>query len=85
MTQRTGASKRLGATYLVAAYRNDALLNRRNPDGDGVCHPYRADFLFAVFALRLKAAVVGAPLLPTFRIRSPLPALILARFAWMFA
>ena len=81
MTQRIGALQRLGATCLVAAYSNDALLNRGNHDGDGVCHPYRFDFLFAVFALCLKAAAVGAPLLPTFRIRSPLPALILARLA----
>jgi len=37
-------------------------------------------FRFAVFAERLNAASVGAPLLPFFLIVSPLPALILARF-----
>lgn len=40
---------------------------------------------FAVFLERLNAAAVGAPLLPGLRIRSPLPAAIRLRFAWMFA
>tara|TARA_B100001063_G_scaffold180269_1_gene169383 strand:- start:196 stop:357 length:162 start_codon:yes stop_codon:yes gene_type:complete len=40
---------------------------------------------FAVFAAFLKAAAVGAPLLPTWRIRSPLPAAIRLRFLWMFS
>ncbi len=37
--------------------------------------------LFAVLADRLKAFAVGAPLLPGFRIFSPDPALMRARFA----
>jgi hypothetical protein len=38
----------------------------------------------AVRAETLKSLAVGAPLLPTFLILSPLPALILARLAAMF-
>jgi hypothetical protein len=45
-------------------------------------HAFFTFFLgfFAVFAAALKAAVVGAPLAPTFLIFSPLPALMRARF-----
>ena len=39
---------------------------------------------FAVFSLSLKALSVGAPLAPFLRIRSPLPAFILARFLAIF-
>ena len=39
---------------------------------------------FAVLALSLNAFAVGAPLEFGLRIRSPLPALILARFLWIF-
>lgn len=40
---------------------------------------------FAVFADRLKALSVGAPLEPGFRILSPDPALIRRRLAWMLS
>jgi hypothetical protein len=39
----------------------------------------------AVFAALRNAFAVGAPLLPGFRIFSPLPLAILLRFAWIFA
>jgi|TARA_R100000081_G_scaffold88327_1_gene59715 hypothetical protein len=43
-------------------------------------------FLFlAVFADRLNALAVGAPLVPGFLIFSPLPALMRFRLAWMLA
>ena len=49
-------------------------------------HAVFAFFLgfFAVFAAALKAAAVGAPLVPTLRIFSPLPALMRARFLAIF-
>jgi hypothetical protein len=37
----------------------------------------------AVFLAALKAFAVGAPLVPGFLMRSPLPAEILARLAWI--
>jgi hypothetical protein len=40
---------------------------------------------FAVFAAALNAALVGAPLAPTFLIFSPLPALMRARFLAILA
>ena len=46
----------------------------------------RLDFVFlAVLAACLKFFAVGAPFDPGFRMVSPDPALILFRFAWMFA
>lgn len=50
------------------------------------CHPLeplQAFFFLAVFFERLKAASVGAPLLPGLRIFSPLPAAIRLRLALM--
>ena len=48
---------------------------------------YRLTFLgfLAVLAACLKFLAVGAPFSPTFLIRSPLPALILARFLCMLS
>jgi hypothetical protein len=46
----------------------------------------RHNYLFlAVLADSLKSLAVGAPLAPGFRIFSPLPAAIRARFAWIAA
>jgi hypothetical protein len=45
----------------------------------------RLGFFFAVLALLRKSAADGAPLDPGLRIFSPEPALILLRFACMFA
>ena len=42
-------------------------------------------FFFAVLADCLKAFAVGAPFAPVLRIRSPDPAAIRFRFAWMLA
>jgi len=42
-------------------------------------------FFFAVLADCLKAFAVGAPFAPALRIRSPDPAAIRFRFAWMLA
>ncbi len=48
-------------------------------------HAFFTFFFFAVFAAALKAAAVGAPLAPTLRIFSPLPALMRARFLAILA
>jgi hypothetical protein len=42
-------------------------------------------FFFAVLALVLKAAAVGAPLAPGLRMVSPLPAAMRSRLAWILA
>ena len=47
--------------------------------------PTTINYFLAVFAARLKLALVGAPLVPGFLIFSPLPAAIRLRLAWMFA
>jgi len=52
-----------------------------NPHSHTIIHFLR----IRVLAACLKASAVGAPLLPTFRIFSPLPAAIRFFLAWMFA
>jgi len=79
-----GVWTRLEATCLVVL-SSEHPVYRRNIGGDRSNDPYLVVFLLAVFADFLKAASVGAPLLPGALILSLLPALILALLAWMFA
>ncbi len=82
--RQIGVWKRLGATYLVAQPSEHPVCCR-NAGRDRSNDPYLFVSLLAVFADFLKSAAVGAPLLPGALILSPLPALILALLALMFA
>ena len=82
--RQIGVWKRSGATYLVAQPSEHPVCCR-NASGSRTDYSYLDVFRLAVFADFLKSAAVGAPLLPGALILSPLPALILALLALMFA
>ncbi len=82
--RQIGVWTRYGATCQVVL-SSEYPVYRRNAGGSRTNNLYLDVRLLAVFADFLKAAAVGAPLLPGALILSPLPALILALLAWIFA
>jgi len=82
--RQIGVWIRLEATFQVVL-SSDYPVYSGYAGGDRHNDPYLFVPLLAVFADFLKAAAVGAPLLPGALILSPLPDLILALLAWMFA
>ena len=82
--RQIGVWIRLEATCQVVLSSEHPVYSRY-AGGSRTDYSYLDVFRLAVFADFLKSAAVGAPLLPGALILSPLPALILALLALMFA